>query len=526
MTSLHLRQRTIVVLSLLFAVVAGFKVFHLKYTPAMTIPVSGYKVNISMQIEGRGEEVKVINALPTSSFRQTVFNEIADSTVFKFTHHRKNGNRFGYWKAGQLSGHHELGYTFCVKTRKVAYELPDFMPHAVSYDDTLEKFLRATSLVQAGSPQLEKALNELQLGQNSDVVEAAKKVYDFTARKIKTSDFRGKTDALTALQRGEANDIGKSHLFIAMMRTLGIPTRLVGGLILESGKNGIIHYWVEVYLGNQWVPFDPANRCFAELPDNCLVVYYGDEIFFQRTSNVSFKYALIIERCLFPQESNHSNLAGHSLNIMSAWPLFQRAGLSLDLLGIILMFPIAAIVTIIFRNVIGLETFGTFLPVLIASAFRESGLFWGLTTFVVLILLGALLGATLHRLRILYAPRLTIILVFVVSALLTISALGVQFDNVGLGHAALFPLAVLAITIERISLLAEEAGIKKALTIFANTSVPVIFCYLVISSLFLQTVVLAFPEIMLLVISLSIYLGAWKGLRLKELIRFRRLIFR
>jgi hypothetical protein len=526
MRSLDLRQRTIVVLSLLFVAVAGFKVFHLKYTPAMTIPVSGYKVNISMQIEGRGEEVKVINTLPSSNFRQTIFDEIANSTTFKFTNQQKNGNRFGYWQASQLSGHHELNYTFFAKTRKVTYELPDFIPHAASYDDTLEKFLSATSLVQAGSPQLEKALNELQLSQNSDIVEAVKKVHDFTTRKIKTSDFRGKTDALTALQHGEANGIGKSHLFIAMMRTLGIPTRLVGGLLLEPGKNGIIHYWVEVYLANQWVPFDPANQYFAELPDNYLVVYYGEETYFQRTSNVNFKYDFNMERCLFPQENDHGNLARHSLNIMNVWPLLQRAGLSLELLRIILMFPVGAVVTIIFRNVIGLEIFGTFLPVLIAAAFQGTGLFWGLITFAVIILLGAVLGAILHRLRILYAPRLTIILVYVVLALLLISVFGMEFANVSLGHAALFPLAVMAITIERFSLIAEEAGIKKALTIFFKTIVTVIFCYLVINSLFLQTVVLAFPETLLLVISLSIYLGAWKGLRLKELIRFRRLIFR
>jgi hypothetical protein len=273
------------------------------------------------------------------------------------------------------------------------------------------------------------------------------------------------------------------------------------------------------------VPFDPTNQHFAALPDNYLVVYYGDEIFFQHTNGAKFQYAFSIERRLFPQESNHGNLSKLSLNIMNVWPLFQKAGLAPDMLGIILMFPIGAIITIIFRNVIGLETFGTFLPVLIASAFRESGLFWGLLIFAFLILLGALLGSTLHGLRILYAPRLTIILVYVVLALLTISALGVKFNAVSLGQAALFPLAVMAITIERFTSIAEEAGIKKALTIFANTGWPVIICYLVVNSLFLQTIALAFPEIMLLVIGLSIYLGAWKGLRLKELIRFKRLLF-
>jgi hypothetical protein len=386
--------------------------------------------------------------------------------------------------------------------------------------------LGATNLAQAGSPAIKNVLSELQLGKSNNAVRAVKKIYAFTAHKIKTAELTDKMDALAALQRGEANAGGKSQLFIAMARTLGIPSRLVGGLNLASGNNGVIHHWVEAYLGNQWVSFDPTHRRFAELSDDYLVVYYGDETFFQRTSNASFNYAFNIKRRLFPKDDDTSNLAMYSLNIMNVWPLFQRAGISLDLLRIILMIPVGAIVTIIFRNVIGLETFGAFLPVLIASAFRETGLFWGLLTFVAIIFLGAKLSTVLHRLRILYAPRLTIILVYVVSTLLLTSAFGMKYANVSLGQAALFPLAIMAITIERFSLLAEEAGIKKASTLFFNTVVTVVFCYLVINSLFLQTVVLAFPETMLLVIGASIYLGAWKGLRLKELIRFRRLLFK
>ena len=87
------------------------------------------------------------------------------------------------------------------------------------------------------------------------------------------------------------------------------------------------------------------------------------------------------------------------------------------------------------------------------------------------------------------------------------------------------PLALMAITIERFWLIAEENNAWTALKILMNTVLTVIFCYLVIHSLLLQTIVLAFPEIMFLVIVASIYLGSWKGLRLSELIRFRGLIF-
>ncbi|NIR72117.1 MAG: hypothetical protein GWN00_37930, partial [Aliifodinibius sp.] len=360
------------------------------------------------------------------------------------------------------------------------------------------------------------------LNQNSDIVEVVSKVYHYISHEIRDVSNSEQTDVSSALMFGEANGITKNRMFVAMLRTLGVPSRLVGGLLLKPEETQRIHRWVEVYIGNHWVPFDPLQRKFAELPENYLTVYYGDYPFFRHNRNIDFKYSIGVERRLFL----NTDLRAYPLNLMNAQPFFQKAGLPLDLLQIIITIPIGAVVIIIFRNVIGIQTFGTFLPVLIAATFRESGLFWGIIIFVLIILVGALLRSSLNGLRILHTPKLTILLVYVVLALLAVSALGVGFGNEDLGYTSLFPLALMALTIERFSLITEENGIKTALVLFANTVVTVIFCYVVITSILLQTIVLAYPEVLLLVVSVSIYLGAWKGLRITELIRFRKLIFR
>jgi hypothetical protein len=84
---------------------------------------------------------------------------------------------------------------------------------------------------------------------------------------------------------------------------------------------------------------------------------------------------------------------------------------------------------VIFRNIIGLQTFGIFMPALIATSLRESELLWGLLVFLGIIFMGAMLRTVLDRLRILHTPKLTIVLVYVVFALLFVSALGVKFDT-------------------------------------------------------------------------------------------------
>ena len=50
------------------------------------------------------------------------------------------------------------------------------------------------------------------------------------------------------------------------------------------------------------------------------------------------------------------------------------------------------------------------------------------------------------------------------------------------------------------------------------------FAYVVMDSLFLQSLVLAFPELLLIVIALNLWLGKWMGMRVVEFARFRRLI--
>src|SRR5690606_3915938 len=73
--------------------------------------------------------------------------------------------------------------------------------------------------------------------------------------------------------------------------------------------------------------------------------------------------------------------------------------------GVLLMIPIGALVMVFMRNVIGIESFGTFMPVLIALAFRETMLLSGVILFTVLVALGLSIRFLLERLRLLLVPR-------------------------------------------------------------------------------------------------------------------------
>jgi hypothetical protein len=67
-------------------------------------------------------------------------------------------------------------------------------------------------------------------------------------------------------------------------------------------------------------------------------------------------------------------------------------------------------VLVILRNVVGIQTFGTFLPVLIAVASRQTGLGWGLVMFFLLIGLVYAARSSVARLNLLHVPQMAILL--------------------------------------------------------------------------------------------------------------------
>lgn len=519
------RRIIITLLVAVFSAIALYKLILLDYTPATILPETGYSVNIRMSAVGHGGEINTKVLLPISNPRQTIFDENSQTGNFNFLINRAGLNRFGVWQSPRIKGEQEYSYSFDVKVKEAIYNLPEKLHNNYKKSKKFTTYLDATPLIQVNSPEIKSVLSQLGLNQETNVITSIKKIYKYVTYKIENAGFSGKTDAITSLKLEQASCNGKTRLFAAMLRTLGIPARLTGGLILNVGEKKISHQWVEVLLGREWVPFDPTNRHFADLPSNYLTFYYGDLPFFQRTPNVNFKYTFEIDRKSFPRETNYSGLASHSFNIMNAWGLFNKAGLSMELLQIILMIPVGAIVTIIFRNVIGIRTFGTFLPALIASSFRGPGLLWGMITFTSIIIGGTLIRALLEKLKLTHTPKLTVLLVYVVFSLLFVAGFGVKMNNLDLAHATFFPLALTAITIERFSIMAQEGTLKDAFKILLNTMVTVLVIYIVINSLFLQTFVMAFPETMLLVIAAGIYFGSWVGLRLNEMIRFRGLLF-
>jgi len=188
---------------------------------------------------------------------------------------------------------------------------------------------------------------------------------------------------------------------------------------------------------------------------------------------------------------------------------------------ILLLVPLGAFVMVVLRNMVGIKTFGTFMPILIALAFRETELLWGLMLFTLLVALALGVRLYLETLKLLLVPRLAAVLIIVI---LLMAGVSIISQKLGLERGlsiALFPMVILTLTIERMSMVWEEEGPGEAMLQGIGTLAVAVIGYLVMTNALLGYLVFNFPELLLVLLAVTLVAGRYTGYRLVEFWRFR-----
>jgi len=514
----------VITLLLAPAAIMLYKLLVLDYPISGLVPVQSYRVEVSMDVNGHGEDIALSTFLPKSDLRQIISDEENASGVFELSLMSEGSNRNAHWQAENVRGRHSVSYAYSVQGQAVEYGIADALSVDTNIPPSLQRYLQAEPGIQVDDPLIDATIKQLFPGGENRIIAILTVIHRFLQDKFDNKPFSGFTDALTALKLKEASCNGKGRLFVALARKMGLPARLVGGLIMKPGVKRTSHQWVQVYVHGHWVPFDTINDHFAYLPAHYLTLYYDDQVLFKHTSNINFQYSFKTTKKLKPRSDIQKTLSQSVFNIFNMYALFERIGISQNLLKILLMLPVGALVVVLCRNVIGIHTFGTFLPALIAAASRETGLLWGMLGFIFIIAISALIRKVLDWLQLLHSPKMAIMLTMVVITMLIMTVISVQLKLFELAHISLFPIAILAITAERFSIIEEEQGMGKAFGIAATSLLVISAAYVVMDSLFLQSMILAFPELLLVIVAFNLWLGKWVGIRLTEFVRFRRLI--
>lgn len=198
---------------------------------------------------------------------------------------------------------------------------------------------------------------------------------------------------------------------------------------------------------------------------------------------------------------------------LGVWAALEEAGISMDILCIVLMIPFGAVVSVVMRNILGLRTFGFFLPMLIAIGATRTGLGWAIAAFLFVIGAVYLFRLVAEPLRLLHFPRLAVILTSTVLAIIGLAAVGALTGNVNLAHVTFLPIVVLTIATEQFSTIIEEEGSLEVLKVTGMTILAISLSFVVMSNYALQRFVLTFPESFLILILVDILVGSWTGMR-------------
>ena len=137
--------------------------------------------------------------------------------------------------------------------------------------------------------------------------------------------------------------------------------------------------------------------------------------------------------------------------------------------------------------------------------------------------LGLTIRFLLDRLRLLLVPRLSAVLIVVVMLMLFISMTSHRMGmETGLS-VALFPMVIIAMTIERMSVVWEERGPADAIRGGLGSLVVAVAAYTFMGMTWLEHLIFTFPELLLVILASVILLGRYTGYRLTELRRFKEL---
>jgi hypothetical protein len=206
---------------------------------------------------------------------------------------------------------------------------------------------------------------------------------------------------------------------------------------------------------------------------------------------------------------------------------FLSEGVPFETIKLILMLPLIATLIAFLRQVVGIKAFGIYTPLLVTFAFLATdGLKYGILIFVIIILVGMLMRIALKSFRLLYLPRVAIMLTVVALSILVMLAISGSLQRTGLASVSIFPILIMITLVEKFIAVQIEKGDRAAILLATETLVISILGFYLASWEGLIRFIAIYPWIILLTVPLNILLGKWTGLRLSEYLRFGEIIKR
>lgn len=483
-----------------------YKATVLKYPLVPARQVQLWDIEAKLRIRPASGPVKVTLLIPAGDKRYAVADEQFVSSGYGLVIKRSEGNRLAVWSSRRARGEQYLYYRGSIRPKAEA-----------SIPSTYSPPLPEVTLVEAQRLAADSLLAEAR----SRSADSETLVFEI----FKRLNQKGESlqDEVRVLLGKNPDMVKRMQVARQLLSLEKIPSRIVNGVQLaDIERHSRVRHWLEVFQGHAWQAYDPVTGQ-QSIPDNFLSWWRGSQPMvairggklLSANISVSRNEEPAVNQALWREAGRRPLLYDFSLlSLPVDTQVVYRTLLSV---------PLGVLVLVLLRNLIGIKTFGTFMPVLIALAFRETQLFWGIVLFSLVVGMGLSLRFYLDKLKLLLVPRLAAVLITVILIMALISILS---HKLGLYHGlsvALFPMVIMTMTIERMSIVWEERGAAEALKQGGGSLLVASLAYLVMNLEILRHLLFMFPELLLVLLAVTMLLGRYSGYRLLELYRFKAL---
>lgn len=312
----------------------------------------------------------------------------------------------------------------------------------------------------------------------------------------------------------------RTKAFRVLLDYAGIPAKIVRGLQLEDERrNQRLIPLVKVYADNEWQIINVGSRALdEELP---LLIWVEDQpsaLDVEGGTDSKLRFSISNFRTSAVQEAN-------LVAQQNSWPfgLYSLPIAEQNLFRSILLIPIGALVVVFFRILVGLRCSGTFMPVLMATAFIQTELLNGILSFSLVVAAGLVIRSYLSHLNLLMVSRISAVVLVVIGIIIMFTVFAFRMGLTEALTITFFPMIIMAWTIERMSILWEEEGPREVLIQGGGSLFIAVVAYLLMDNGWVRHWAFNFLGVHALVMATILIIGQYTGYRLTELKRFRPL---
>lgn len=311
----------------------------------------------------------------------------------------------------------------------------------------------------------------------------------------------------------------KTEVFLHLLEMAAVPSRRVGGLVLEDGRrNQSLIPLVQVYYDQRWHLFDLQSNQLNQ--DHPVLIWLQDspallDVVGGNNSKIVFSISSETKSAL--QEANATFADSESFHFgLYNLPISEQ-----NLFKGILLLPIGALVVVFLRVIVGIKCSGTFMPILIATSFIQTELLNGVVGFLLIVSTGLVIRSYLSHLNLLLVSRISAVVILVIGIIVLFTIIAFRLGLTEALTVTFFPMIIMAWTIERMSILWEEEGGKEVLVQGTGSLIVAVIAYLMMDNALIRHWAFNFLGVHALIMAAVLLMGQYTGYRFMELRRFK-----